>query len=296
MKILIIDDSSDARAIAKARLGPEGHSIVFAANGAEGLACAARENPDLILLDVDMPDLSGFEVCRRLKNDPAMSAIPVIFVSGSNDVPDKIKGLDLGAVDYVTKPFDAYELRARVRAALRTKRLQDLLRDRALIDPLTELANRRAFDDRLEQEWARAWRYTLCLSLIMVDIDHFKDVNDQHGHQVGDEVLRQVARRLHMGFRLSDLLFRYGGEEFTVLLPESTLVSASQLAERLRLGLCMEPVLVPGQRLDVTASFGVADNENMEKAEQLVAAADASLYQAKAQGRNAVCSVSPAVP
>jgi two-component system, cell cycle response regulator len=296
MKILIIDDSPDARAIAKARLGPEGHRIVFAANGAEGLACAAKENPDLILLDVDMPDLSGFEVCRRLKNDPALNAIPVIFVSGSNDIPDKIKGLDLGAVDYVTKPFDAFELRARVRAALRTKRLQDILRDRALIDPLTELANRRAFDDRLGQEWARASRYALRLALIMVDIDHFKNVNDQHGHQVGDETLRQVARRFHMGFRQADLLFRYGGEEFTLLLPETTLASASQLAQRLRLGLCMEPVMVSGTRLDVTASFGVADNENMDKAEQLVAAADESLYQAKFQGRNAVCSTTPAVP
>jgi diguanylate cyclase (GGDEF)-like protein len=293
MKILIIDDSPDARDIAKARLDPEGHSILFARDGASGLASAASQNPDLILLDVDMPDLSGFEVCRRLKEDPALSGIPVIFVSGSGDISDRIKGLDLGAVDYVTKPFDAFELRARVRAALRTKWLQDLLRDRAMIDPLTELANRRAFDNRLEQEWARASRYALRLAMIMMDVDHFKNVNDEHGHQVGDEVLRQVARRFHMGFRQSDLLFRYGGDEFTLLLPETTAAYALELAERLRLGLCMEPVLASGMRLDVTASFGVADNNGLDKAEQLVAAADESLYQAKAEGRNGVRSASP---
>ena len=159
MKILIIDDSADALAVAKTRLAHEGHEILCAGGGREGLETAGRETPDLILLDVDMPDMNGFEVCRRLKENTATFSTPVIFLSGSGGIDDKVKGLDLGAADFVTKPFDAYELRARVRAVLRTKHLQDLLRECALIDPLTELPNRRALDERLRQEWARLLRH-----------------------------------------------------------------------------------------------------------------------------------------
>lgn len=294
MKILIIDDSHDARAVARARLAPEGHEIICSEGGGDGLALAARENPDLILLDVDMPDMSGFEVCRRLKADDALNPIPVIFVSGSSSSEAKVQGLDLGAVDFVTKPFDAFELRARVRATLRTKRLQDILRDRAMIDPLTELANRRAFDERLRQEWARVARYTLRLALIMADIDHFKEVNDRHGHLAGDEVLRQVARRLSKDFRNCDTLFRYGGEEFAMVLPQTTAGGATDLAERLCASISAEPVKVGPNALAVTMSFGVADNDGLGRPDDLICAADENLYQAKAAGRNCVRSSVPA--
>ena len=191
MKVLIVDDSPDALAVAKARLLKEGLEVITADGGQAGLACAASQNPDLILLDVDMPDISGFDLCRQLKADPQLRLIPVIFLTGSASTADRVKGLDIGAVDYVTKPFDAFELRARVRAALRTKHLQDLLVQHARLDPLTELPNRRALDQRLRQEFSRSQRHECFLSFVMIDIDHFKKVNDTYGHSTGDRVLSE---------------------------------------------------------------------------------------------------------
>jgi diguanylate cyclase (GGDEF)-like protein len=251
---------------------------------------AGRENPDLILLDVDMPDMTGFEVCRQLKKDAATCCTPVIFLSGSGGIEDRVKGLDLGAIDFVTKPFDAFELRARVRAALRTKHLQDLLRKYALIDPLTELPNRRALDERLQQEWSRLLRHGGHLSVIMADIDHFKDVNDQFGHAVGDDVLRQVARLLADGCRESDMPARYGGEEFMVVAPQIAAQAAMDFAERLRVSICSKPLDAHGTTVPVMVSFGVADNEGMSTPEELTQAADHALYRAKAAGRNCVRS------
>ena len=288
MKILLIDDSADALAVAKARLAHEGHDILCAGGGTEGLEAAGRENPDLVLLDVDMPDMTGFEVCRRLKEDAATCSIPVIFLSGSGGTEDRVKGLDLGAVDFVTKPFDAFELRARVRAALRTKHLQDLLRQYALIDPLTELPNRRALDECLQQEWARLLRHGGHLSAIMADLDHFKKINDQFGHPAGDEVLRQVAQRLSGGCRKSDTPSRYGGEEFVVVAPETAADAAAELADRLRMSICSHPLQVHGKALGITASFGVAGHEGLQGPEEMVQAADRALYRAKAAGRNCV--------
>ena len=241
MKVLIIDDSPDALRLAQHHLVPEGLEVRCADSGKAGLEMATREGPDLILLDVDMPGLSGLDVCRVLKDDAKLCMVPVIFLSGSGGPDDKIAGLDLGAVDYVTKPFDAFELRARVRSALRTKRLQDLLRDYALVDPLTELPNRRALDERLRQEWARLLRHGGHLSVIMADLDHFKQINDRCGHLVGDETLRQVARRLFEGCRQSDMACRYGGEEFVIIAPEAPLDAAVEFADRLRSAVGSRP-------------------------------------------------------
>ena len=288
MKILIIDDSPDAVAVAKVRLAHEGHEILCARGGKQGLETAARDNPDLILLDVDMPGMTGFEVCQRLKSEALTSSIPVIFLSGSGGADDKVKGLDLGGVDFVTKPFDVFELRARVRAALRTKRLQDLLRKHALIDPLTELSNRRALDECLEREWARHLRHGGHLSVITADIDHFKKVNDQFGHAAGDEVLRQVARLLSAGCRESDTAARWGGEEFVVVAPEIPLQGAAAFAERLRMSVCSRPLAVHDMTLEVTVSFGVANSEGRKSAAALLQAADEALYRAKSAGRNCV--------
>jgi diguanylate cyclase (GGDEF)-like protein len=296
MKILIIDDSPADRALAEFHLAQDDYEIVVADGGSAGLEAVAFEKPDLILLDVRMPDMTGFEVCRRLQEIEASGMIPVIFLSGTCDIADKIRGLDMGAVDFVAKPFDAFELKARVRAALRTKRLQDVLRDRALIDPLTELYNRRGFDDRLEQEWARSLRYESVLALIMMDIDSFKKVNDLFGHVAGDSTLRQVARRLADTCRQSDAPFRYGGEEFAFILPQSSSASAEDLAQRLRIAICSKPFTLVGGDLDLTASFGVAGNEGMADRDRLITAADAALYQAKAAGKNCVRSANPSCP
>ena len=212
----------------------EGLEIVCVEGGVPGLKAARREEPDLILLDLDMPDMSGFDVCRSLKADAELCMIPVLFLSGSTTPEDKIIGLDLGAVDYVTKPFDAFELRARVRAALRTKHLQDLLIEHAHIDPLTGLPNRRALMERLQQEWARIERHGGQLSFIMADIDHFKRVNDRYGHHVGDKVLQEVAGAIAAQCRESDLPARFGGEEFAIVVPDETAAAAVHLAERCR--------------------------------------------------------------
>lgn len=288
MKILIVDDSADATAVAKARLVHEGHDIFCAGGGREGLEMASRQTPDLVLLDVDMPDIDGFEVCRRLKEDPVTCCTPVIFLSGSGGTEEKVKGLDLGAVDFVTKPFDAFELRARVRSALRTKQLQDMLRDYAMIDPLTALPNRRALDERLAQEWARLLRYGGNLSVIMADIDHFKQTNDRFGHPAGDEILRQVAQRLAAASRKTDLLARYGGEEFVIVAPETAGPEAATFAERLRQEVAQPSLQIHGESLPVTASFGVADNKRHGSPDQIVQAADEALYRAKTAGRNCI--------
>jgi len=288
MKVLIVDDSQHALAIAKARLAREKLEIVCAHSGQAGLEAARRERPDLILLDVDMPGMSGFDVCRQLKGDIDLGMIPVIFLTASSSTEDRVKGLDLGAVDYVTKPFDVFELRARVRAALRTKRLQDMLMKYANVDPLTELPNRRALMERLGQEWQRIRRHGGSLAFIMADIDLFKRINDTYGHQLGDRLLHQIARVIADQCRESDFPARYGGEEFAVLVPAENARGASGLAERCRREVEAISMEVGKETARVTASFGVADSEELPSPEDLIRLADEALYAAKRAGRNRV--------
>ena len=297
MKILIIDDSADARALAKARLAQEGHEVLFAAEGAEGLEIVRRETPDLVLLDVDMPDLGGFEVCRLLKDDAATSSIPVIFLSGSGDAGDKARGLDLGAVDYVTKPFDAFELRARVRSALRTKQLQDHLARSSQTDKLTNLPNRVTLLDRLQQAILRRERRPEeHYAVLFLDFDRFKIVNDSLGHEAGDRLLVQIADRLRGQVRPVDsvsrmpvgqVAMRLGGDEFVVLLEgmvggrEAVMVVAQRLLDTLA-----EPYQIGESRIVSTASIGVVTDESgYLRAEDVLRDADTAMYEAKAAGR-----------
>ncbi len=288
MKILIIDDSTDALRVAKTRLAREGLDILCAEGGIPGLEIARRENPDLILLDLDMPDMTGFDVCRELKADQDMCMIPVLFLSGSTTAEDKVKGLDLGAVDYVTKPFDAFELCARVRAALRTKRLQDLLIEHAHIDPLTGLPNRRALMERLQREWAQIKRHEGHLSFIMADVDHFKQVNDRFGHHIGDVILHEVAAAIARQCRENDLPARYGGEEFAVIVPHEVAADAARLAERCRSAVEAVRVNMPKNHVTATISLGVADSQTADSPEALLKHADEAMYLAKQAGRNTV--------
>jgi two-component system, cell cycle response regulator len=296
MKVLIVDDSEESLRVARARLAKEGVDIVCADGAEAGLDVARRERPDLVLLDVDMPGLSGFEVCHRMKSDPDLSLIPVIFLSGAGTAEDKVRGLDLGAVDYVTKPFDAFELRARVRAALRTKRLQDLLIQHAHLDPLTSLPNRRALDERLGLEWARVERHGAVVSFIMADIDHFKRVNDSYGHSIGDRMLQEVAKAIAGQCRDTDLAIRYGGEEFAVLVPDETADAAVHLAERCRRRIEAIRLSVGQESVAGTASFGVADSLGVSSAKDLIRSADTALYEAKRAGRNVVRVVNSTAP
>jgi diguanylate cyclase (GGDEF)-like protein len=235
-----------------------------------------------------MPDLSGFDVCRSLKADGELCMIPVLFLSSSTTAEDKIAGLDLGAVDYVTKPFDAFELRARVRAALRTKHLQDMLFEHAHIDPLTGLPNRRALMERLQQEWARIERLGGHLSFVMADVDHFKDVNDRYGHNVGDKLLQEVAGAIAGQCRESDLPARYGGDEFAIIVPGDMTSTAVHLAERCRREIAKACVAVRSEMVGAVASFGVADVKGVSSIGALMKRADEALYRAKAAGRNQI--------
>ncbi len=233
-KVLLIDDASAIHALVRARLAGEAVEIHSAYGGDEGLELAKALLPDLILLDVEMPAPDGFEVCRRLKASTETMDIPIVFLTGASTTKEKIRGLELGAVDYVTKPFDPAELRVRVRGSLRTKYLLDLLSKKARIDGLTALWNRAYFDERLAQEISLAQRTGRPLSCIMLDVDHFKSINDTYGHTFGDDALKKIAACLTDAARAEDIVCRWGGEEFAVLCPSTGIVGAEALAERMR--------------------------------------------------------------
>lgn len=292
--ILVIDDSVDIHRLLSIRLRDQCAVILNAHSGADGIEMALEAQPDLILLDIDMPDMSGFETLQALKNHPATVQIPVIFLSGSQTTDDKVRGLELGAVDFVTKPFDLAELRARVRSALRTQQLLAMLAQRAQIDGLTGLWNRKYLDNRLNECVSLTSRHPAELSLIFCDIDHFKVVNDTYGHPFGDQVLQEFARLLLSVCRESDVACRYGGEEFAIIAPSTCTRDAAILAERVRTGF--ETTTWPGRdELRCTASFGVAglDLGVEPSAGGLIASADKALYEAKHSGRNrVVCAVS----
>jgi two-component system, cell cycle response regulator len=288
-RVLIIDDSEDIHDLVRLGLYGEAVDLHSAFDGPAGIALARAIAPDLILLDVDMPEPDGFEVCRRLKADPILSATPIVFLTGASSTTEKVRGLDLGATDYVTKPFDAAELRARVGAALRTKYLVDLLAQRAMIDSLTGLFNRAHFQQRLEAEMSLARRAGTNVSCLMIDVDHFKNVNDTNGHVAGDQVLRSLAQVLVSSCRLEDVVCRLGGEEFVVLLPNTAAAAATTLAERLRKAIAEMRVVFRGSTIQITCSIGIADLSTCGE-DGIVHAADQALYQAKHNGRNQVQS------
>ena len=285
--ILVIDDSPDIHTLVKIRLGKE-HVVVHSAfDGVTGLALAREIAPDLILLDVDMPGRDGFAVCADLKADLVTMDTPIIFLTGASSTDDKIRGLELGAADYVTKPFDPAELRARVRASLRTSYLVDLLSKKAMIDGLTGLWNRNYLDAHLVIQLAAARRSGNPLSCIMADADHFKAINDTYGHGFGDDVIRMIANVFTQCCRTEDIVCRYGGEEFTLLLPNTTIEGAAELAERLRAAVGKHTLLYRDVPVVVTCSFGVA-NLRGQLPPSLVELADEALYRAKHSGRNCV--------
>jgi len=294
-RVLVIDDDEAIHALIKVRLAGESVQLHSAYDGESGLELAASALPDLILLDVDMPQPDGFEVCRRLKHDPLTMNIQVIFLSGASSTEEKIRGLNLGAVDYVTKPFDPAELRARVRVSLRTKYLLDLLAKRAMIDGLTGLWNRAYFDQRLLAELGLSSRCGRPLACTLLDVDHFKRVNDTYGHSRGDEVLRGVGQVLLEESRAEDIVCRYGGEEFVILTPDATAQGAAAHAERVRTLLASRAFGREQDAARVTASFGCADTVMWGLA-ALVEAADKALYEAKGAGRNRVVVARAAPP
>ena len=267
------------------------HQVLMATSGAQALALCAAKQPDLVLLDVVMPGMDGHEVCRRMKADEALRDIPVIFVTAHSDEAAETLGLEVGAVDFISKPINPRIVRARVKTHLTLKAQSDLLRNWVYLDGLTGVHNRRFFEERLASEWARAARSGAALSAVMIDVDFFKRFNDHYGHQAGDDCLRRVAACLRAGLkRPADLVARYGGEEFVCLLPdtppEGALALACQLGQQVQ-ALAIEHVesdVAPHVTVSLGVCTGVATAGS--SAAELVRQADAQLYSAKSQGRN----------
>lgn len=289
-RVLLIDDSAPVHRLVEVWLRPLNVEFHGAFGSEAGIDQARSLRPDVILLDVCLQDGDGYELCRRIKADPLISTTPVVFLSAESRIEEKVKALDLGALDYIVKPFHPAEFQARVRVALRTKYLIDLLSDRARIDGLTGLHNRAFFDERLEAELAQARRYGSQFSCIILDIDHFKRVNDTHGHLIGDEVLRHVASTVSRRCRREDVVCRYGGEEFAILMPQVGLAGAITLAEDLRQNIASIEFRSADQTISLTCSFGVAEyTADPAVTTPLTQRADEALYYAKRTGRDRVC-------
>jgi len=291
-KILVADDTPSNIALLNLVLGKE-HEILCASNGPEAISVAQLEHPDLILLDALMPELDGFETCTRLKDDPRTADIPIIFITSLDEATDEARALELGAVDFISKPISPVAVQARVRSALDLKRQRDLLGRLSFTDGLTGIANRRRFDHVLDQEWKRGGRSRAPLSLCILDVDHFKRFNDAAGHLAGDDCLRRIAAAAAASLnRPGDLVARYGGEEFALVLPETDGAGAQAVARRVQATVAALAIPHPDSGVAplVTVSIGVATALPGTQAGPalLVEAADRALYRAKDLGRNRI--------
>lgn len=318
-RILIVDDSQDNLAICAKILARDPYQILSAHSGKEALAIVARDKPDVVLLDVQMPEMDGFEVCERLKSAAATAHIPILFITAHHKDGDSIsKGLALGADDYIIKPFNSSELRARVAVLARLKQTvdalvqknaeleatnralaevnahmvtaQEALAQLAVTDPLTGVYNRRYFDQRLMETFSLVQRQHAPLHLLALDLDHFKAINDRHGHQVGDLVLVNFADILKRCVRRHDVVARTGGEEFAILMFGIPQDQAIRAAERIRDQVAQATLDVAGQSVRVTTSIGLASllhpPQPGQDPQYLVGIADAALYTAKNEGRD----------
>jgi diguanylate cyclase (GGDEF)-like protein len=310
--ILVVDDTLDNLRLLNDLLTREGYRVRPVPNGKVALAAAQADPPDLILLDIMMPGMDGFEVCQHLKAGEKTSEVPVIFLSALSDLMDKVKAFNAGGVDYIIKPFQAEEVLMRVHTHITIRHLQQSLEEKnaqleleiserkraqeeleriASTDPLTNIFNRRRFFMLAEAEFRKAQRYGRPLSVLVFDVDFFKKVNDTFGHGAGDQALIHIAHLSRVTARDADVVARLGGEEFAILLPETNRIDGRRAGERLRQMIEQTPCQPDGQALQLTVSIGVADN-HLEPApahfEQILTWADRALYQAKDAGRNRV--------
>lgn len=305
--VLAVDDKPLNLRLLREMLEEEDFGVIEASDGTQALERVREMAPDIILLDINMPHMDGIEVCRRLKADPETQGIPIIFVSGVNELEEKIHAFQEGAIDYVTKPFQVDEVIARVTTHLTLRNLQKALEQQieelkrtqveleasnrelarlSVQDSLTGLYNRRYLDENLRSVFSRAKRYGKSLSVMICDIDNFKRINDTLSHEVGDKVLRQVAQILQNAVRDADVVARYGGEEFVIVFPETLVNHAAIVCERIRRHVeqhAWEDII---QGLQVTLSIGLTGDITVADHEKMLAAADDKLYHAKAEGKN----------
>lgn len=292
-RLLVVDDQPTNIQVLY-RVFADDCQVFMATSGEQALHTAREEAPDVILLDVMMPDMDGYEVCRQLKQDSATRDIPILFVTAHHEAQEEARGLACGAVDFITKPIHPAVVRARVHTHLTLQRQTEVLKRLVFIDALTHAFNRRYFDERLAEAWGRAQRTGRPLGLILIDVDYFKQFNDVNGHQRGDDALRQVAQALKGTIlRPSDVVCRYGGEEFACLLPDTDLDGALQVAQRMKLAVrdlaIGHPASAVAEVLTISAGVAVRTPTSGGDAAALLALADAQLYRAKAEGRARVC-------
>lgn len=294
--ILAVDDNSINRILLEKLLKKEGYKMTMLGSSEEVIPYLNRVTPDLILLDLMMPKMNGLELCESIKLNPNLQEIPIIFITASDEKKDLLKAFDLGAVDYITKPFHNQELLARVKNHLELKFTRDELR-KALIeleklaktDDLTGISNRRHFIALAEREFNLAKRQKRVFSLLILDIDYFKQINDTYGHPMGDKVIQFVARKCVDCIRQEDLCARWGGEEFIVFLSETTLEGAIMVANRIRMNIDDGAIEIEDHKINVTVSIGVsAYNPDDANVNQTISRGDMALYRAKNHGRNKV--------
>ncbi|MGM0675472.1 MAG: diguanylate cyclase [Spirochaetota bacterium] len=319
--ILIVDDMPSNIQLVASELKNDGYAIAVAKNGLDALEQASHKHFDLVLLDIMMPQMDGIEVCRRLKGQPEYKDTPVIFLTAKDEKETLLRGFEVGGVDYVTKPFYGPEVRSRVKAQLRAQEANEILEqavddlnrqllasvqhesqlkreqnemarfnrsllERANTDPLTGLANRYHLTSIAQYEQERSARAETTFSVILADIDHFKEVNDHYGHDCGDKILKGVAQRMQAVVRAQDRIARWGGEEFLVFLPDTVCDGASMLAERLRGAVADTPFSCDGIETPITISLGVNACSTNANLDRCIEQADVALYAAKDQGRN----------
>lgn len=287
--ILIVEDSQINSKLCQSLLSRNGYETEICSDGESALEFLSKNSPDLILLDIIMPGIDGYQFSESIKTNHRLKDTPVIFLSAMNDEESIIKGFNSGGVDYITKPFRTQELLARTRTHVELKKAKEKLMQMAITDELTGLANRRYFMDRLNSEYDRTKRYESKFSLLMIDIDHFKKINDNYGHKAGDLVLIETALKMKKSLRTSDIIGRVGGEEFSVLLPETEIKAALHIAERIRARVSESVVIFDSEELSVTVSIGATQSSPGDLTiDDIFIRADTAMYNAKNEGRNRV--------
>lgn len=289
--ILIVEDNSVNGKLCERLLNKNGYDTAICTDGESAIEFVNKNSPDLILLDIVMPGIDGYEFCQVMKNDPKVKETPIIFLSAMNDEKSIIKGFENGGVDYITKPFRHQELLARTRTHVELKRTKEKLLRMAITDELTGLVNRRYFMGRLLYEYERTKRYDTIFTVLMIDLDFFKRINDTYGHNTGDIVLRTVSDSMKLSLRLSDILGRVGGEEFAVILPETDISAAMLIGERLKKRV--EDLEIPHRdgTIKITISIGASPSSRDDLSiDDILQRSDSALYRAKENGRNRIYS------